>query len=108
MRATQQTPKVITILDLRTAPDDRPTAVAQLEAERPIVRAMPGCIDFRVYRSTEHDTDVTVVHEWTDEASFAAYLDSDAFARSGVVLRPLLATPPVSRRFRVDLLESVN
>ena len=108
MSPNPQAPTFIAILDLRTAPDDRPIVMSQLESERPVVRAMPGCIDFRVYTSSEGDTDVTVVHEWIDAASFAAYLDSDAFERSGVRLRPLLTAPPVSRRFRVELVESVN
>jgi quinol monooxygenase YgiN len=108
MSLNPQAPTFIAILDLRTAPVDRPVVTSQLESERPVVRAMPGCIDFRVYASSERDTDVTVVHEWIDEASFGAYLESDAFERSGVRLRPLLTAPPVSRRFRVELVESVN
>ena len=108
MSPNPEAPRFIAILDLRAAPHDRPLVMSQLESERPGVRAMPGCIDFRVYPSSERDTDVTVVHEWIDATSFAAYLESDAFARSGVRLRPLLAAPPVSRRFRVELVESVN
>lgn len=50
---------------------------------------------------------MTVVHEWVDQASFAAYLASDAFARSTAVLRPMVTDGPVSRRFRADLVESV-
>ena len=62
---------------------------------------------FRVYASREDDNTVTVVHEWTDQSSFAAYLASDAFARSNAVLRPLVTDGPVSRRFRAELVESV-
>lgn len=108
MPQAKETPGFIAILDLTTAPDDLAAAMSQLESERPTVRAMPGCIAFRVYASKEHDADLTVVHEWTDEAAFARYLESDAFARSGAVLRPLLTAAPVSRRFRVELIETVN
>jgi quinol monooxygenase YgiN len=97
----------IAILDFATAPDDRDRALAQLEAERPLVRSMPGNIAFRVYGSREDDRTVTVVHEWADQPSFAAYLASPAFARSGEVLRPLVTDGPVSRRFRAELVESV-
>jgi len=97
----------IAILDFSTTPDDRDRALAQLERERPGVRAMQGNLAFRVYASREDDRTVTVVHEWTDQASFAAYLGSEAFARSNDVLRPLVTDDPVSRRFRVDLVESV-
>lgn len=97
----------IAILDLRTSAHDRPAALAQLDAERHLVRALPGCVDFRVFASSERDTDVTVLHEWEDEASFRAYLDSEPFARSGRIVRPLLTEPPLSRRFRSELVESV-
>jgi quinol monooxygenase YgiN len=97
----------IAILDLSTATADRPTALAQLEAERPAVRAMPGCVNFRVFASQEGDTDITVLHEWDDEPSFRDYLESAAFSRSGLVLRPLMSGPPTSRRFHAELAETV-
>jgi quinol monooxygenase YgiN len=97
----------IAILDFQTSPADRPAALAQLEAERDEVRAMPGNVAFRVYASREDDTTVTVVHEWRDRAAFAPYLDSDCFARSGQVLRPLMTAAPISRRFTAELLETV-
>ncbi len=98
---------LIAILDFGTAAGDRDRALAQLEAERPLVRSMPGNLAFRVYASREDDRTVTVVHEWADRPSFAAYLASDAFARSNAVLRPLVTDGPVSRRFSAELLESV-
>jgi quinol monooxygenase YgiN len=97
----------IAILDFGTTAADRPRALTQLEKERPHVRSMPGNLAFRVYESREDDRTVTVVHEWADQASFAAYLTSDAFARSNAVLRPLVTEGPVSRRFRAELVESV-
>lgn len=99
---------LIAILDLTTTEAHRPTALAQLDAERAEVRAMPGNVAFRVYASRDDRTRVTLVHEWDDEASFAAYLGSPAFTRSGAVLRPLMTSAPVSRRFRAHLLETVG
>lgn len=98
---------LIAVLDLHTAPADRPVALAQLDGEQDEIRAMAGNLDFRVYVDRADAGAVTVLHEWADEPSFAAYLESDAFARSGAVLRPLLDAPPVSRRFRAALLETV-
>ncbi len=98
---------LIAVLDLHTAPADRAAALAQLDGERDEIRAMPGNLDFRVYSPRHDEGAVTVVHEWADQPSFAAYLSSEAFARSNAVLRPLLTEPPVSRRFRADLLETV-
>jgi quinol monooxygenase YgiN len=97
----------VAILDFSTAVIDRPAALAQLDRERDEVRAMPGNLAFRVYASRDDNTRVTVVHEWEDEASFAEYLTSDSFARSGEVLRPMMTEAPVSRRFRAELLETV-
>jgi len=97
----------LAIVDFTTSPADRPAAVAQLEAELGTVRAMPGCLGFRVFPSPETDTDVTILHEWEDAASFQAYTESDAFATSGAVLRPMMTTAPCSRRFRAELVESV-
>lgn len=97
----------IAILDLRTADVDRPVVLAQLDGEKDEIRSMPGNLDFRVYADRDDAEAVAVVHEWADEASFAGYLASSAFARSGAVLGPLVTEPPVSRRFRAALLETV-
>jgi quinol monooxygenase YgiN len=98
---------LIAVLDLRTAAADRPVALAQLDNEKNEIRAMAGNLDFRVYAARDDEEAATVIHEWADESSFAGYLASDAFARSGAVLRPLVTAPPVSRRFRAALLETV-
>lgn len=98
----------IAILDFATTADDRPAALAQLDAEHTEVRTMPGNLAFRVYASRSDHTAITVVHEWDDEASFAGYLGSDSFTRSGEVLRPIMTGAPVSRRFHAELLETVG
>jgi quinol monooxygenase YgiN len=103
----QENPMLICVLDLHTAPADRPAALAQLDREHDEIRAMPGNLDFRVYAARDQEGDVLVVHEWADEPSFAAYLASPAFARSGEVIRPLMSEPAVSRRFQATLLETV-
>lgn len=97
----------IAILDFGTSATDRPRALHQLEGERPLVRSMPGNLAFRVYESREDECTVTVVHEWSDESPFVAYLASDAFSRSNAILRPLVTEGPVSRRFRAELVEVV-
>ena len=98
----------IAIVDFDTAATDRPAALAQLDGERDSVRAMPGNLAYRVYASRTDGTGVTIVHEWSDQASFAGYQASDSFARSGTVLRPLMTGAPRSRRFRAELLETVG
>lgn len=98
----------IAILDFETAPADRATALAQLDREREEVQSMPGNVSFRAFATRENATGVTVLHEWADESSFAGYLDSPAFARSGELIRPLMAGAPTSRRFRAELAETVR
>ena len=98
----------IAIVDFCTAATDRPAALATLDAEYEEVRAMPGNLAFRVYADRADDTRVTIVHEWTDETSFQEYAASEAFARSGKVLRPAMVGAPVSRRFRAEIVETVN
>jgi quinol monooxygenase YgiN len=98
---------LIALLDLHTTASDRAVALAQLDSERDGIRAMPGNLDFRVYAARDDQEGITVIHEWADEPSFAAYLSSGAFARSGAVLRPMVTEPPVSRRFSAALLETV-
>jgi quinol monooxygenase YgiN len=97
----------IAILDFATTAADRPRALAQLDAERAEIRAMPGNLAFRVYAARDTDTAVTVVHEWDDEVSFQRYTESASFSRSGEVLRPMMTGAPVSRRFRAELAETV-
>ncbi len=99
---------LIALVDFTVAAADRPAALAQLDRERDQVRAMPGNAAYRVYASREDDTSITVVHEWHDQASFAGYVASASFARSGQVLRPMMTTAPVSRRFHAELLETVG
>lgn len=101
------TPGFIALLDLSTSADDRADAVARLDAERPAVEAMDGCIGCRIFTCRHDETAITVVHEWIDQESFDCYLASPMFARSSEAVRPLMTTPPVSRRFRVDLIETV-
>ncbi len=60
-----------------------------------------------VYAARDDEEAIVVIHEWADESSFAGYLSSDAFARSDKVIRPLVTEPPVSRRFRATLVETV-
>ena len=98
---------LIALLDLRTSKADRPLALAQLDSEKEEIRAMPGNLDFRVYAARDDEEAVTVIHEWADQPSFAGYLSSGAFTRSGAVLRPLVTSAPVSRRFEAALVETV-
>src|SRR6478735_11065855 len=51
----QENTMLIALLDLHTTPADRTTALAQLDAERDEIRAMPGNLDFRVLAARDDD-----------------------------------------------------
>ncbi|MFC2253577.1 putative quinol monooxygenase [Labrys portucalensis] len=99
---------LIAILDFEVAPAQRSVALDQLLAEMPTVREMHGNIAFRPFADTLADTKITLVHEWEHRSDFDAYLASPCFARSGEVLRPMMTSAPISRRFEASLIEKVR
>lgn len=87
---------------------NRSLALDTLKQEVETVRAMTGCLSFVPYLNPTNDTDVGVVHEWETARDFDAYIASDSFATVGQVLRPIMTSPPVSKRFDATLIENVN
>jgi quinol monooxygenase YgiN len=98
---------IIAVVDLVTSASDRALALARLDGERDAVRAMPGNVSYRVYASREDEEQTTLIHAWQDESALAGYLASDVFAGLGAVLRPVMTGAPVSRRFRVETMETI-
>lgn len=98
----------IAILDFTTAAEHRQVALHQLDREGAEVRAMSGNLAYRAFMAHADGTGVTLLHEWEDADSFARYLESESFARSGAAIRPLMTGAPVSRRFRAELAETVQ
>lgn len=92
-------------VDFDVAPQDRPHALALLRMEVEDVRALPGCRSFAPYPDPANPSRISIVHEWETTEAFAAYAASEAFARSGEELRPLMIAPPSSRRFDATLIE---
>ena len=97
----------LAIVDITVAPADRAAALAALQEAAAAVREMPGNINFRAFLDPFGDESLCILHEWADQASFAAYGASAAFADLGRVLRPLTTRPPISRRLRAELVETV-
>ncbi len=98
---------LITIVEFKTSVKNRAVAMAALSAEGNAVRAMSGCIAFRPFADPETGDTCFILHEWENENDFSTYVSSDHFAAIGKVLRPLMTAPPISRRFRAELLETV-
>ncbi|MEP6828294.1 MAG: antibiotic biosynthesis monooxygenase family protein [Aestuariivirga sp.] len=98
---------LIAIVEFEVAKENRPAAVAQLLAEAASVRTMTGNISFCTYADPSNETSVLILHRWNSKEDFQNYVSSDAFRRSGEILRPMMTTAPQSQRYEARLIESV-
>lgn len=92
----------------QVAATDRAAALQTLLDECDAVRRMQGCIAFIPFVDPTDDTRLGVLHEWDSAEAFAGYTTSDAFAKVGQTLRPIMTAPPVSKRFDASLIEALN
>jgi quinol monooxygenase YgiN len=76
--------------------------------DKEAIRAMEGNLAFNPYVDPVNDKAVRVWHEWHRVEHFRAYTESETFKQLGLVLRPLMKAPPVSRRMMCELLETVG
>ncbi len=97
---------LIVIVDFAVAPANTALAQITLDAEAPIVRALPGNLGYSVWTDPHHSGAFRLMHEWSDTASFAAYRASDGFKTVGAVLFPLMTGTPSSRVFDADPMVS--
>jgi quinol monooxygenase YgiN len=93
---------LIVIVDFAVAPRDAALAQSSLDGEASIVRALPGNLGYSVWASPHQPGAFRLMHEWTDDASFAAYRASDGFKTVGGVLFPLMTGTPSSRVFDAE------
>ena len=107
MRMASSVP-VVKINAIEVPPNAGPELEKRFAHRAHAVDNQPGFLGFQLLRPVKGEDRYFVVTQWEDEESFAAYLGSASFARSGEVLRPLMTGTPVSRRFRADLLETVR
>ena len=90
--------KLVT-LEAAFAPEKIEDAVAAVEAQADVVRAMDGCQSYAVYQSPGA---LAIVQQWQDMDRFDAYRQSSAFATLGAALKPLMSAPPVTTVASVD------
>lgn len=90
---------LVALVDFTVEPEKRAQALQRLMEEAPSVLAMPGCRTFRPYGDPADEAHVGIVHEWQNEEAFTAYIRSDGFAEIGAALRPMMTSPPSSRRY---------
>ncbi|PJE28977.1 Quinol monooxygenase YgiN [Pseudooceanicola antarcticus] len=74
----------------------------QVLAALPQVRAMAGCLDYRVLSDSEAPDRLILLHRWQDKPAFEGYLASEHFAALGALLRPGMTAPPVSLRLEAQ------
>ena len=98
---------LIAIIKFTVAKADRDAAMTALLDETDTVCAMDGCIAFRPFADPQDPTGCGILHEWESEAAFKRYTTSAGFAAVGQILRPMMTTPPISRRFSAKLIETL-
>lgn len=98
---------LIAIVEFEVTKETRASAITQLLTEVPAVRAMAGNLGFGTYADPTNETSVVILHRWKTQENFQNYLASEAFARSGKILRPLMTAPPQSNRYDAKLIETV-
>jgi quinol monooxygenase YgiN len=98
---------LIAHLKFSVAAENRQMAIEVLSDQSKSVRNMKGCIAFTPFLDATDKQILGVLHEWDSAEDFAAYLASESFAASGRVLRPLMVSAPLSKRFDAKLIETV-
>lgn len=99
---------IIAIVDFSVAPENQAVALNILAGDGVAATAIKGNLGFRAFTDACSKTHVGLMHEWTDQAAFDAYVASPEFATVGAQLRPLMTGAPTSRRFEATLYETVR
>jgi quinol monooxygenase YgiN len=87
---------LIVTVDFTTLPEDREFALATLQAEALIVRALKGNLGYRVHVDPDDAGGLRLTHHWTDAPSFAAYRTTSGFRSVGEALFPKMVGKPVT------------
>jgi quinol monooxygenase YgiN len=87
---------LIVNVDFATLPTDRPFALATLQEEAAIVRALWGNLGYHVHLCPEDAGGLRLTHHWNDAASFAAYRATPGFKAVGDLLFPKMVGKPTT------------
>lgn len=90
---------LIVTVAFTTTPETRAQTVAALQAEAPLVRALPGNLGYAPGLDAETPGGVQLTHRWTDATAFAGYCASGGFAAVGAAVFPLVTCTSVSEVF---------
>lgn len=69
-----------------------------------VPKLFAGCDRFDVAIHLTDPLRVVIIEEWVDRAAADIYLGSDYFAAAGLILRPLLVSPPESAYYDAELV----
>ncbi|MBB4570617.1 putative quinol monooxygenase [Rhizobium leucaenae] len=97
----------IAIVDFTVEPESRAAVIARLLQDSDVIRTMEGNLAFSAYIDPVDDGAVRIWHEWRDVEHFRTYTASEVFKQLGLVLRPLMKAPPISRRMMSEVLETI-
>jgi len=97
---------IVVTVDFIVAPENVTAAMARLQQDRDAVRGMDGNLAFDVFVDASEPQTIRNSHEWQSPEHLEAYTASDTFKQFGLALRPMMLSPPVSRRMAAQLLES--
>ena len=97
----------IAIVDFTVEPESRVAVIARLLQDSDVIRTMEGNLAFSPYIDPVDDGAVRIWHEWQDVEHFRTYTASEVFKQLGLVLRPLMKAPPISRRMMSEVLETI-
>jgi len=89
----------LVVVEVSLSDDNLAEAVQNLQEQAGGVRAMDGCVSYAIY---DDGTKLAIVQRWQTADHFDAYRRSDLFARLGIILKPLMTSPPVTTTALVD------
>jgi quinol monooxygenase YgiN len=90
---------LIVVVDFTVSAANSALALATMQDEAPIVRALPGNLGYSFWADPHQPGAWRLMHEWSDIAGFEDYRASPGFKSAGAVLFPLMLETPSSRIF---------
>ena len=88
---------LIVIVDFSVAAENLGQTQRTLDAEGPIVRALPGNLGYSVWVDPHQQGKLRLMHEWSNLKSFDAYKATPGFKAVGGMLFPLMLGTPSTR-----------
>jgi len=95
---------VIRVL-LQVQPANRQAFLDFMHESITISNEFEGCEKYHVYQDVQDENTFLLYEEWTTQAQFDIYRESDHFKHSGDVLFPMMAGKPDSVYFDAQVIQ---